>query len=55
MHIENGIAYAGNKTADIKMCGVRAFSDHTLWIRFNTGEIKLFDFKPLLTKKRMKF
>lgn len=22
--------------------------DHRLWIRFNTGEAKVFDFKPLL-------
>ncbi len=51
MYIENGIAYAGEKTVGVKICGVRAFSDHTLWLRFNTGESKVFDFKPLLNKK----
>ena len=25
-------------------------ADHQLWIRFTTGEIKIFDFKPLLNQ-----
>ncbi len=51
MYIENGIAYAGNLKTEIKVCGVRAYSDYTLRLRVNTGETKFFDFKPLLTPK----
>ena len=34
--------------ADIKVCGVRPLPDHRLWVRFNDGAAKVFDFKPLL-------
>lgn len=32
----------------IKVCGVRPLENHRLWVRFNTGEAKIFDFGPLL-------
>lgn len=48
MYIRDGIAYAGNATPPLKICGVRPMKDYLLWLRFNTGEIKTFDFKPLL-------
>ena len=32
----------------IKISGVRPLADHKLWLRFSTGEVRLFDFKPLL-------
>ena len=48
MYIVNGIAYAGEETPDIEVSGVRPMQDYILWVRFNTGEIKTFDFKPLL-------
>lgn len=48
MYIENGIAYAGEKTPMLKICGVRPMNDHILWIRFTNGESKTFDFKHLL-------
>mgnify|MGYP003201163560 CR=1 FL=1 len=48
MYVSNGIAYAGEKAPDIKVCGVRPMKDHKLWIRFTTGEAKVFDFKPML-------
>ncbi len=51
MYIIDGIAYAGEKKAEIKVCGIKALSDFTLLIRFNTGEIRKFDFKPQLNKK----
>lgn len=50
MYISDGIAYAGEKTAAIKVCGVRPMKDHKLWLRFTTGEAKVFDFKPLLSQ-----
>ena len=49
MYIKNGIAYAGELAPIIKVCGVRPLENHKLWLRFNNGEIKIFDFAPLLT------
>ena len=48
MFIKDGIAYAGEKTPAIKISGIRPMDDYLLWIRFNTGEAKVFDFKPML-------
>ena len=48
MYIIDGIAYAGEPAAAIKVISVRALDDYTLWLRFSTGETKVFDFKPLL-------
>lgn len=31
-----------------KVSGVRPLQDHLLWVRFNNGEARVFDFKPLL-------
>jgi len=50
MYIVDGIAYAGEQNRAIKICGVRPMKEHKLWLRFNTGEVKIFDFKPLLEK-----
>lgn len=49
MYIVNGIAYAGDKKPAIKVCGVRPLDDYRLWVRFNTGEAKIFNFKSLLS------
>lgn len=48
MYIIDGIAYAGEQKPEISVCGVRPMKDYLLWVRFNTGESKVFDFKPLL-------
>ena len=50
MYIINDIVYAGNPAQPIKVCGVRPMDDYQLWVRFNTGEAKIIDFKPLLCK-----
>ena len=50
MYIVDGIAYAGEKEPVIKISGVRPMEDYKLWLRFSTGEAKIFDFKPLLEK-----
>ena len=50
MFIKDGIAYAGEKTPAIKISGIRPMDDYLLWIRFNTGEAKVFDFKPMLNE-----
>lgn len=48
MYIIDGIAYAGEPKPPLAVSGVRPMEDYTLWVRFNTGETKLFDCKPLL-------
>lgn len=48
MYIVDGIAYAGEPEPIIKVNGVRPMENYKLWLRFNTGEAKIFDFKPLL-------
>jgi len=50
MYIVDGIAYAGEREPEIKVKGVRPLEDYKLWLRFSTGEIKIFDFRPLLEK-----
>lgn len=46
----NGIAYAGEEAPMLKVNGVRPLENYKLWIRFNTGEARIFDFTPLLSK-----
>ncbi len=48
MYIKDGIAYAGEAKKPVKVFGVRPCDDYVLWLRFSTGEAKVFDFKPLL-------
>lgn len=48
MYIVDGIAYAGEKPPAVKVSGVRPMEDFLLWMRFTTGEARIFDFKPLL-------
>lgn len=48
MYIENGICYAGEPKPMLLVNGVRPMKNHKLWVRFNTGEAKVFDFTPLL-------
>ena len=50
MYIVDGIAYAGDRKSVIRISGVRPLEDYTLWLRFNTGEARVFDFKPLLNE-----
>lgn len=48
MYIKDGIAYAGEIPPVLKVCGVKPLDDYKLWLRFSTGETRIFDFKPLL-------
>lgn len=50
MYIVDGIAYAGEQEPIIKVSGVRPMDDFKLWLRFSTGEAKVFDFRPLLSE-----
>ncbi len=48
MYIIDGIAYAGEPKISVKVVGIKPLSDYMLWLRFNSGESRVFDFKPLL-------
>ncbi len=48
MYIVDGIAYAGDRKPVLRVTGVRPLNDFRLWTRFNNGEARVFDFKPLL-------
>ena len=50
MYIRNGLAYAGEEAPMLKVNGVRPLENHKLWLRFNTGEARVFDCTPLLSK-----
>jgi len=45
--VEN-IIYANNPTPMTEVVDVRPMSDYRLWLRFTTGEEKVFDLKPKL-------
>jgi len=49
MYIMNGIAYAGEPAPVIRVSGVRPLEDYRLWLRFSTGEARIFNFSPLLS------
>lgn len=48
MYILDGIAYAGEVETPLKVISVRPLEEYKLWLRFSTGEEKIFDFAPLL-------
>lgn len=48
MYIKDGIAYAGEAKPLLKIVGVKPMADYKLWVRFNTDEVKVFDFKTQL-------
>ncbi|SDZ90954.1 Protein of unknown function [Eubacterium aggregans] len=49
MYIIDDIVYAGEAPTSPSVCGIRPLSDYRLWIRFSTGEAKIFDCTPLLS------
>lgn len=50
MHIVNGIAFADDNNIVIKVLAVRPLDDYKLWLKFNTGENRIFDFASLLNE-----
>ena len=50
MNIVDGIAYSSEKKPIISISGVRPLNNYKLWVRFSTGESKVFDFSPLLSE-----
>ena len=43
MYIIDGIAHAGEKENTIKVISARPLENYKLWLRFSTGETKIFD------------
>ena len=43
MYIENGIAYAGTPTKEIRVRAVKPLDDMMMILTFSTGEQRLFD------------
>ena len=54
MYVKDGIVYAGEHKPIIKVISVRPLDDYKLWIRFANGDIKKFDFTPLLDELAFK-
>ena len=48
MFLQNGIVHASNPCPVIKVLSVRPLENYRLWLRFTSGEVKEFDFRPLL-------
>ena len=48
MYVVDGIAYSGEKEKPVTVISVRPMEEYKLWLRFSTGELKTFDFAPLL-------
>ncbi len=48
MYEKNGIVYSGEQRPALKISGVRAMDDYSLWIRFTNGEARTFRFGELL-------
>jgi hypothetical protein len=48
MQTRNGIVYADDPAPLTRVAAVRALDNYRLWLRFATGEEKIFDFKPEL-------
>ena len=43
MYIIDGIAYAGEAEKSIKVLSARPLENYRLWLRFSTGEVRIFD------------
>ena len=50
MYIIDGIAYAGDGQRDLRVSGIRPLQNFSLWVRFNTGEVKIVDLNSMLDK-----
>ena len=50
MYVIDGIAYPKIKKELLKVVEVKTLPEYNLWIKFNNGEIRLFDFSSLLDK-----
>ena len=48
MFVIDDIAYAGDPVPPLKIVGVRPLEGHRLWVRFSSGEARVFDVTPLL-------
>jgi hypothetical protein len=54
MYVKDEIAYAGEQARPVTVISVRPLKDYKLWVKFSTGEEKVFDFTPLLDSEAFK-
>jgi len=50
MYVVDGIAYAGKMLDDIKIVDAKVVTDLCLLVTFSTGEKRVFDAAPLVSK-----
>lgn len=48
MYIKDGIAYADSPRRPAHAAGVRPLDNYQLWVLFESGEVRIFDVRPLL-------
>lgn len=48
MRVENGVINSDQRTPMLEVTEVKTMPDHHLRVRFNTGESRIVDFRPLL-------
>jgi hypothetical protein len=48
MYEKDGVVYAGNTVPPLKVIAVQPLDNYRMRLEFSTGEIKEFDFAPLL-------
>lgn len=48
MYIKDGNAYADDPTPILHVTEVKALPDYHLWLRFNDGATRIFDFTSML-------
>jgi hypothetical protein len=48
MYEKDGVVYAGTPVPFLKVVSVQPLDDYRMHLEFSTGEIKEFDFAPLL-------
>lgn len=50
MYVKDGIAYPDNNAELLEVLDVKPLDGYTLFLLFNDGEAKTFDFSPLLDR-----
>ena len=50
MYIIEGVAYPDKRMDLLKVTEIKVLPEYVLWLKFSTGEEKIFDFSSLLNK-----
>ena len=54
MYIQDEVVYAGEQKPLVKVVSAKPLDGYRLRVRFGSGEIKIFDFTPLLDEPAFK-